>query len=1001
MSNYLNNEINEEDLPPLRNTDTSEVMKLIKKYLDGVESEVLDLKRHSIKALDYGNKEVESIIEIIEKELEKLNSNFNKRLKLNYDKLDDDLLSEILNTLKIINSSNDSQDYEKMMNLLENYIVKEKNESGEISETIKFTGKKQVDELSQLRELLLDIKFNTAKVAKTSNADIIRDKREKSDQDKWEKDVLDTLKQIAKLDTDAEVITASGHASQNGNNDWFDTGDSCEENNRRDRKSRRRGRSRGRSRGRTGRLGKLGTIGKAGGIAGAALGAGYGIYEYSQADNTADKKAIIGETVGGIGGGLAGAAAGAAIGSIVPGVGTVVGGIIGSIAGSFAGSKAGSAAGSWFTNPEDSIPDDIKLAGPMNQLNYIDKVLMPTLAEDPQTQPNQLEDLRKYRQKLMTEDLPKELDKKFKDSGGKDGDQLAKINYLSNYYSSLKEENPSLYNDMIGKVSKQYTPFSEDVNLKAPFSGSFIDKMSNIMSGFSNKISNVPGAMANSFTSLFSGSMGAFSGMGGIPYSNNYMNREGSSASGNSGGGKYDNYTIPESGNALQRMGKLIASGEGDYNSVNRGLVNGQNLGSFKTDLSKMTVDQILAANTRKAGDPLRMNAVGKYQIINTTLKEMKKKLKLTGNELFTPELQERIFKDGLLKKQGRGNLTGYLLGKHNNVDLAIYDAAKEWASIEVPPGYPTITGRISQGNTTYYDSNRGNKAKKGSYQAMRNMLIEYRNSADKDGSTTELTKTSGDTNTSNKKDSKVNTKDTPKGVLNQLNDNVKSNKDFYKGKSVFLNSRLENGLDDLATVESQVKFLKDKGATVELRGVDSSKLSKEDAATANSKLEDLAKKYGVKFVAEKQKAMIPYSNLGKNPQNKSLLTPLKLNLMGEDVSINPQKSINPTLTKDEEAKVQNLIKQGMNNPGMISLSTGIPSEKVGKYLLSNSNNQSKMEAIPTRLNSKVEDKKSTNNSNQVASNTTIIQQSSGNSGPVMDPFRISNNTLIFSAMIG
>lgn len=184
---------------------------------------------------------------------------------------------------------------------------------------------------------------------------------------------------------------------------------------------------------------------------------------------------------------------------------------------------------------------------------------------------------------------------------------------------------------------------------------------------------------------------------------------------------------VSRSGNyAYAALGDIISRGEGNYNSVNRGLVKGKNLGSFETDLSKMTINQILEKNKLKAGDKKRMNAVGKYQVIASTMKQAKKAMGLTGNEKFTKEMQERIFKEFLVPK--RKGLADYLNGGKTSLIQAQYEASMEWASIPVPKGYKTQTGRISNGNVTYYDSNGGNKAKRGQGEMVRRELMSIRN---------------------------------------------------------------------------------------------------------------------------------------------------------------------------------------------------------------------------------------------------------------------------------
>ena len=176
------------------------------------------------------------------------------------------------------------------------------------------------------------------------------------------------------------------------------------------------------------------------------------------------------------------------------------------------------------------------------------------------------------------------------------------------------------------------------------------------------------------------------------------------------------------------RLGELISAGEGNYNSVNRGLdpKTGKNYGSFETDLSKMTINEILKRNKLKFGDKNRMNAVGKYQIIASTMKEAKETMKLTGNEKFTKDMQERIFKEFLIPK--RKGLNDYLKGGKTSIEQAQYEASKEWASIPVPKGEKTQSGKISDGTMTFYDKNKGNKAKKGHGDKIRTELMNIRN---------------------------------------------------------------------------------------------------------------------------------------------------------------------------------------------------------------------------------------------------------------------------------
>ena len=86
---------------------------------------------------------------------------------------------------------------------------------------------------------------------------------------------------------------------------------------------------------------------------------------------------------------------------------------------------------------------------------------------------------------------------------------------------------------------------------------------------------------------------------------------------------------------------QLMLKAEGNYNSVNFGGKAGNGYGTRK--LGDMTVNQILSAMKRDEYD-----AVGKYQIIPSTFQAGIQELGLSGNEKFSPQLQERFFNDFL-----------------------------------------------------------------------------------------------------------------------------------------------------------------------------------------------------------------------------------------------------------------------------------------------------------------------------------------------------------------
>ncbi|WP_254218798.1 mannosyl-glycoprotein endo-beta-N-acetylglucosamidase [Burkholderia multivorans] len=139
-------------------------------------------------------------------------------------------------------------------------------------------------------------------------------------------------------------------------------------------------------------------------------------------------------------------------------------------------------------------------------------------------------------------------------------------------------------------------------------------------------------------------------------------------------------------------FGKLIARGEGDYNSVNRGARGGYRAGT--ENLEGMTLAQVMAA--QRAG---QFNAAGRYQIIGSTLAEAARSLKLNGDEMFDRKLQDRIFEQYLVRNKRRA-IADYVEGRSDDLRGALRAASREWASVADPD-----TGR------SYYAGKGNNRA--------------------------------------------------------------------------------------------------------------------------------------------------------------------------------------------------------------------------------------------------------------------------------------------------
>jgi muramidase (phage lysozyme) len=108
----------------------------------------------------------------------------------------------------------------------------------------------------------------------------------------------------------------------------------------------------------------------------------------------------------------------------------------------------------------------------------------------------------------------------------------------------------------------------------------------------------------------------------------------------------------------------------GDYNLA---------YGNKKDKFTDMSLNELLDWQKEyvKSGSP--SSAVGKYQIIRPTLKGLMRNMKLTGDEKFTPEMQDAMIVE-LMK--GR-NYDDWMEGKISDEEFA-NNLAQEWASFPV-----------------------------------------------------------------------------------------------------------------------------------------------------------------------------------------------------------------------------------------------------------------------------------------------------------------------------
>lgn len=149
---------------------------------------------------------------------------------------------------------------------------------------------------------------------------------------------------------------------------------------------------------------------------------------------------------------------------------------------------------------------------------------------------------------------------------------------------------------------------------------------------------------------------------------------------------------------------EFIAEGEGTYESSNRGTKNDNIIGSTSSTirdgkkLSEMTIGEIKEKQKIKStSNTDRLFAVGKYQLIPSTLKEATKELNISDDTVFTPEIQEQLGEYLIFEK--RPALGAYIKGESNDSEEALIEAAKEFASMPMPSGPKKGKSRYGSGN--------------------------------------------------------------------------------------------------------------------------------------------------------------------------------------------------------------------------------------------------------------------------------------------------------------
>ena len=127
---------------------------------------------------------------------------------------------------------------------------------------------------------------------------------------------------------------------------------------------------------------------------------------------------------------------------------------------------------------------------------------------------------------------------------------------------------------------------------------------------------------------------------------------------------------------------ELIARGEGDYNSVNRGRA-GDTPGGIDRLTGKtfdeFTVQQVMEMQVSW------LYAVGRYQFVPETLRFAVAMSDVEMKDRFDSKTQDKLMTALILYK--RPAIGAYLKGHHDYIGWALDELAKEWASIEYRQG--------------------------------------------------------------------------------------------------------------------------------------------------------------------------------------------------------------------------------------------------------------------------------------------------------------------------
>tara|TARA_R110000824_G_scaffold99248_3_gene236456 strand:- start:1 stop:1209 length:1209 start_codon:yes stop_codon:yes gene_type:complete len=189
---------------------------------------------------------------------------------------------------------------------------------------------------------------------------------------------------------------------------------------------------------------------------------------------------------------------------------------------------------------------------------------------------------------------------------------------------------------------------------------------------------------------------------------------------------------VPYSGkNAGGDLLAFIGSGEGTYNSMNQGTSGNSIIGFthnastiLPKNLTEMTIAEVLqhqAAHSSikgTSGTPPVLFAAGRYQIVPVTMLLALAETGISRDTLFNAATQDKLG-SALLYGTKRPTLAAYLEGRHDNIEAAQLDFAREWASVP-SPGPCDGGGSGCSGRSYYGGANKSSHSNEQVQKALR-----------------------------------------------------------------------------------------------------------------------------------------------------------------------------------------------------------------------------------------------------------------------------------------